>query len=189
MRLRRALICLGLATVTATPFAQAPARAGLPMVPVAEVLASIRLHKPGDVNGAPIHILQDRFTATNFAPRGLMVLAYLLQPGELVGAPARLLSAVGIAAVVSGVVVAVSAQTPASPAFEVASVKENKAGGPSSGTHNMPGGRVEITNKVLRDLVRTAYGSNDLDVVGGPDWIDTTRWDIVAAPLTPPTFE
>jgi uncharacterized protein (TIGR03435 family) len=48
----------------------------------------------------------------------------------------------------------------------------------------MPGGRVEVTNKALRDLIGTAFGSNDLKVTGGPDWIGTERWDIIAAPTT-----
>jgi uncharacterized protein (TIGR03435 family) len=90
----------------------------------------------------------------------------------------RLLGAVGIV----GVAGVLAAQTPTGPAFEVASIKRNTSGDPASGIHNMPGGRVTITNKALRDLVRTAYGSNDLEVVGGPDWMDADRWDIVAAP-------
>ena len=30
-----------------------------------------------------------------------------------------------------------------------------------------------ITNQRLRAIIRSAYGSNDLDVIGGPDWIDS----------------
>ena len=67
------------------------------------------------------------------------------------------------------------------PAFEVASVKPNTSGDPLSGTHNLPGGRVTITNERLRDIIRRAHGSNDLEVFGGPDWLDGDRWDIVAA--------
>jgi uncharacterized protein (TIGR03435 family) len=50
-----------------------------------------------------------------------------------------------------------------------------------SGTHNLPGGRVTITNLPLRSVIRTAYGANDLEVVGGPDWVDGERWDVLAA--------
>ena len=91
---------------------------------------------------------------------------------------ARLLGAVGIVAVVGAVL---TAQTPASPAFEAASIKRNTFGGPRSGINNMPGGRVAATNLPLRDLMRPAYGSYDIEVVGGPDWIDVDRWDILAA--------
>jgi len=66
------------------------------------------------------------------------------------------------------------------PSFEVASVKRNVSGDPRSGTRTLPGGRVAITNKALRDIIRQAYGANDIEVVGGPDWIDTDRWDIAA---------
>ena len=66
-------------------------------------------------------------------------------------------------------------------AFEVASIKLNTSGDPQSGTHDLPGGRVTMTNLAMRDVVRRAYGSNDLDVIGGPSWLDSDRWDIVAA--------
>jgi uncharacterized protein (TIGR03435 family) len=45
----------------------------------------------------------------------------------------------------------------------------------------LPGGGVTITNQPLRDVIRTTYGSDDIDVIGGPRWIDADRWDIVAA--------
>ena len=78
---------------------------------------------------------------------------------------------------------AVRAQGPTSagqPAFEVASIKRNLSLDNRSGSRNLPGGRVTITNQRLRQVIRSAYGSNDLEVVGGPDWIDNDRWDILA---------
>lgn len=74
-----------------------------------------------------------------------------------------------------------SAPAQGSPAFEVASLRPNTSGAPRSGTHNLPGGRVTITNLTLREMIRTAYGANDLEVVGGPDWLDRDRWDVLAA--------
>ncbi|HKF65531.1 MAG TPA: TIGR03435 family protein [Vicinamibacterales bacterium] len=62
--------------------------------------------------------------------------------------------------------------------FEVASIKRNTSGDPRSGTRTLPGGRVAIINLELRQVIRDAYGSKDLDVLGGPDWIDRDRWDI-----------
>jgi uncharacterized protein (TIGR03435 family) len=70
---------------------------------------------------------------------------------------------------------------PPSPTFEVASIKPNTSGDSRSGTRSLPGGRVAITNLRLRDVIRTAYGSDDIDVIGGPAWIDADRWDILAA--------
>jgi uncharacterized protein (TIGR03435 family) len=79
---------------------------------------------------------------------------------------------------------AVAALAPAvhaqAPSFEVASIKRNVSGDARSGTRTLPGGRIGITNLELRQIIRDAYGSKDQEVVGGPDWIDTERWDIVA---------
>lgn len=89
----------------------------------------------------------------------------------------RRLSIAALLAVVLGAPLV--AQAP--PAFDVASIRPNTSGDPRSGTRNLPGGRVTITNQPLRSMIRTAYGANDLDVVGGPDWIDRDRWDVLAA--------
>jgi len=67
------------------------------------------------------------------------------------------------------------------PAFEVASIRPNTSGDRRMGTHSLPGGRVTITNLPLRSMIRTAYGANDLEVIGGPDWIDRDHWDVLAA--------
>ena len=71
--------------------------------------------------------------------------------------------------------------TPQAPAFEVASIKPNMSGDPRSGTQSSPGGRVTVTNQPLRSVIRVAYGSSDMEVIGGPDWIGADRWDILAA--------
>ena len=83
------------------------------------------------------------------------------------------------ALVASALAVPLAAQAP--PAFDVASIRPNTSGSPRSGTQNLPGGRVTVTNQPLRSMIRTAYGANDLEVVGGPDWIDRDRWDVLAA--------
>jgi uncharacterized protein (TIGR03435 family) len=80
------------------------------------------------------------------------------------------------------------------PAFDVASIKLNTrcdTGGPSGG-RSTPG-RVALDCADLRDLILTAYGiygdganaapgSFRMQVVGGPAWMDSTRYDIVAKP-------
>ena len=67
------------------------------------------------------------------------------------------------------------------PSFEVASIKRNVTGDPRSGVRTLPGGRIAVINQTFRQIVRSAYGSNDIEVFGGPDWIDTDRWDINAS--------
>jgi uncharacterized protein (TIGR03435 family) len=69
-------------------------------------------------------------------------------------------------------------------AFDVASIKRNASGAPQSGVRTLPGGRISVINQPLRQIVRRAYGSNDLEVVGGPDWMDSERWDITASAVT-----
>jgi uncharacterized protein (TIGR03435 family) len=75
----------------------------------------------------------------------------------------------------------IASTSQAAVAFDVASIKLNTSGDSRSGTHTLPGGRVTITNQRLRDVIRTAYGSDDIDVIGGPSWVDADRWDIIAA--------
>jgi uncharacterized protein (TIGR03435 family) len=76
---------------------------------------------------------------------------------------------------------ALSAQEPR-PSFDVASIKRNVSLSPGSSQRNMPGGRINFSNQRLRQVVRAAYGGSDIEVVGGPNWIDDDRWDIIAAP-------
>ena len=66
------------------------------------------------------------------------------------------------------------------PSFEVASVKVNKTGQLSRLFQPQPGGRFNVTNMPLRGLVQFAYQVRPFQIEGGPDWMDTTAFDIVA---------
>jgi len=68
----------------------------------------------------------------------------------------------------------------ATPTFEVASVKPNKSGDGRVMLGIQPGGRFTATNVALRMLIRTAYQLQDFQIVGGPGWIASDRFDIVA---------
>jgi uncharacterized protein (TIGR03435 family) len=75
-----------------------------------------------------------------------------------------------------------------SPAFEVAAVKVNRSGGPGPEKERfLPGGRIELSNATLREMIVPAYGVKGNMIMGGPKWIDSERFDIVAkaAPDTP----
>jgi bla regulator protein blaR1 len=72
------------------------------------------------------------------------------------------------------------AQTQSNPSFEVASVKPNKSGDQASSSFVLPGSRYTATNVPLRTLVKSAYGLHDTQLVGGPNWINTERFDIRA---------
>lgn len=92
---------------------------------------------------------------------------------------------VGIVAIVApltlGALGAKSQAPPsASPTFEVASVKPNKSGDGRVLFGMQPGGRFTATNVPLRELIRMAYGIQSFQLVGGPDWISSERFDVVA---------
>ena len=74
--------------------------------------------------------------------------------------------------------------------FEVASVKRaTEASGKvrvgdqvwtSAGARFLPGGALEAVNATLGSIIRLAYGLREFQTVGGPDWLDTDRFDIQA---------
>jgi len=78
--------------------------------------------------------------------------------------------------------VTVDAQTPGGqpPAFEVASIKENVSVSDNASVRAQPGGRVTVSNNSLRNIIRNAYNVQNYQIIGGPDWINTVRWDITA---------
>jgi uncharacterized protein (TIGR03435 family) len=69
---------------------------------------------------------------------------------------------------------------PRPPAFEVASVKANRSGELAGRIDRQASDRFTATNVPLRDLIRFAYDLQDVRLVGGPDWIRSERFDIVA---------
>lgn len=70
----------------------------------------------------------------------------------------------------------------ASLTFEVASVKPNKSGDQRTMIQMPPTGRFTATNIPLRFLLRQAYAVQDFQIVGGPNWLASDRFDIVAKP-------
>src|SRR5579872_4511181 len=90
----------------------------------------------------------------------------------------RLLWAVGIVGMFCGI--AVAGQSPASPAFEVASVKPSPSVGGPTGSLIELGGRYTATNMSLLALIRTAYRLQRNQLVGTPSWVGSEHFDIVA---------
>jgi uncharacterized protein (TIGR03435 family) len=71
-------------------------------------------------------------------------------------------------------------QTAAAPRFEVASIRPaNPAPGFSSGIKTGHG-RLTADNVTLKRCIIGAYGVGPNQVVGGPDWLDTDRFEIAA---------
>ena len=76
-----------------------------------------------------------------------------------------------------------SAQTPRE--FEVAEVKPNHSGQPGMQGGILPGGQISVRNFPMKELILQAYKAGD--VAGGPSWLDSERFDIIAKapPNTP----
>jgi len=66
------------------------------------------------------------------------------------------------------------------PAFDVATIKRNVSGSDRMSVRREPGGRITVTNNTLFNIIRNAYGLEGFQILGGPDWIHTDRWDVIA---------
>jgi uncharacterized protein (TIGR03435 family) len=67
--------------------------------------------------------------------------------------------------------------------FDVASVKETKitpAPGEAGGIHATAGGTYVARYVTLKSMIRELYKITDVQIAGGPNWIDTVRFDITA---------
>src|SRR5206468_4423775 len=70
--------------------------------------------------------------------------------------------------------------TASTPAFEAASIKLNKSGERAGTLRFLPGGRLEVVNMPLGQLIRVAYQLEGFQLLGGPGWLDSDHYDIVA---------
>ena len=110
------------------------------------------------------------------------------------GKTLRAVCLVVLAAVV--IVIPIFSQSPAGvkPSFEVASIKPGDPGQRGSSIMNQPGGRLVTRGMPLRALITFAYRVRDFQIIGGPAWLTTDRWDIearaeegsIAQPAGPP---
>lgn len=77
---------------------------------------------------------------------------------------------------------AAQAGTPSAPSarFDVVSVKRNNSGDQNASVRPRAGGGLTVMNNTLLSLVRNAYGLQNFQIVGGPEWLDRERFDIIA---------
>src|SRR5688572_18247258 len=66
------------------------------------------------------------------------------------------------------------------PQFEVATVRPNKSGESGASLGPRPGGRLIGTNQTAQNLIRNAFNLQPYQIVGGPDWMGSDRFDIIA---------
>lgn len=65
------------------------------------------------------------------------------------------------------------------PSFDVASVKPANPNAVGSNTDSDPG-RITMQNVTLKRCIMRAYEAPDIQITGGPKWIDKSRFDIEA---------
>jgi len=65
------------------------------------------------------------------------------------------------------------------PSFEAAEIKVSKSGGPISGDLHAAG-QLWLRNLTLKQLIAGAWHVKEYAVVGGPPWIDSDRFDVIA---------
>ena len=91
----------------------------------------------------------------------------------------RVFACICLAALLSGLALSQSAETV--PVFEIADVHVSP-----HGTNQymrggvMRGGRYELRTASMLDLIGSAYGVDADKVIGGPSWLDTDRFDVIA---------
>lgn len=66
------------------------------------------------------------------------------------------------------------------PSFDVASVKHVDGRGAPPVVVLRPGGRITAPNATLKDLVRVAFAVQADQVLGGPGWVGSDRFEIIA---------
>jgi len=73
----------------------------------------------------------------------------------------------------------------AKPIFEVATIKPSNPDTPGQAINVGPSGAFTTRNTALFDLIKFAYAVHARQVTGGPSWIESDRFDILAKPDTP----
>ena len=73
--------------------------------------------------------------------------------------------------------------------FEVASVKPSNSLEQGATIRTPFGGRFAAENISLQFLIRLAYHVTDRQITGGPGWIDSAKFDVLAKAEGNPTFE
>jgi hypothetical protein len=67
------------------------------------------------------------------------------------------------------------------PVFEIASVKvAPKAHNQFGRFSGVRGGRFEVHTATMLDLIRTVHGYQNDKIIGGPSWLESTRYDVAA---------
>jgi uncharacterized protein (TIGR03435 family) len=95
--------------------------------------------------------------------------------------------AVVLVVILSSITLVAASQEP-QPAFEVASIKSNKTGVRDRLT-KLGGATVTFRNQTLKNIVLNAYEIREFQLLKGPNWIDSDRFDIDAKVAGDPSID
>lgn len=70
------------------------------------------------------------------------------------------------------------------PGFEVASIKPSDASDPQK-TSDVRGGTLQARNYSLKNLIQMGWNVRSFEVLGGPAWLDTEKYNVDAKPAVP----
>jgi uncharacterized protein (TIGR03435 family) len=91
----------------------------------------------------------------------------------------RVFAGITVAAFLSVSVFGQSPETP--PRFDIVDVHESvRSTNPNMTGGALRGGRYELRRATMVDLIRTAYGVDADSVIGGPNWLESDRFDVIA---------
>ena len=91
----------------------------------------------------------------------------------------RAFAYISFAALLSGAAFGQSTST--KPAFQIADVHVSPhASNPIMQGGVLRAGRYELRQATMLDLIKTAYGVDPETVVGGPGWLESDRFDVIA---------
>lgn len=83
---------------------------------------------------------------------------------------------------ISLLIPAFAQRQPAALTFEVASIKPSDPNAQGGQIQFLPGGGLKMVNIPLREMITFAYDVRNFQVSGGPGWLGTERFDIMARP-------
>jgi uncharacterized protein (TIGR03435 family) len=89
----------------------------------------------------------------------------------------RIIRALAVLLALGGVACAQSAP---SPRFEVASIKPAAPGQRGTFIRNAPGGRLNINNMALKEMIVLAWRIQPFQISGGPAWLESEHFDVSA---------
>jgi uncharacterized protein (TIGR03435 family) len=75
-------------------------------------------------------------------------------------------------------------QSDTRPQFDVASIRPNSSDTPNRFIRPGPNGDVSVNNFTLRDMIMFAWDVQPFQISGGPPWLDSLHYDVVAKPET-----